>query len=882
MNDKLVLIDGHSILNRAFYGLPNLTTTKGEHTNAILGFINILLKIIDEEKPTYLTVAFDVHEPTFRHVMFPEYKGTRKGMPDELREQVPIMKEVLQAMDVNIIEKAGFEADDVLGTLAKKAEEEGLNVSIVSGDRDLLQLASKQIKIRIPKTRSGVTEVEDYLEDDVLEKYRVTPKQFIDLKGLMGDSSDNIPGVKGVGEKTATKLIVEYGTIENLYNNLDSLKKSKVKESIIENKDIAFLSKALATIKTDCKLDYTFKEAKIDNLFNDKTYEYFKRLEFKGLLSRFQEEINHEIEEDISFDLINDFSSAENYFLKLNKKETKELLGISFLTENNNCYGVSICKEKNKATLILIEGFITMDYIADKIQQLLEVGFLLSIIDLKAGLEYISFNDNDAIFDGKIAAYLLNPLKDSYHYDDIGRDYLNYLVPSRNDLLGKKSIKDGLADDLDNIVKYTCYNALIAYLSKSKLEGLLVSLKMIDLFKNIEMPLVYTLFRMEQRGIKVNKSELESFSKELGSNIEVLEKEIHELAGEEFNINSPKQLGIILFEKLNLPFAKKTKTGYSTSADILDKLRYEHEIINKILEYRQLSKLKSTYADGLVPYIREDGRIHGHFNQTITATGRISSTEPNLQNIPIKMDLGKNIRKAFIAEEGYVFVDGDYSQIELRVLAHMSGDEKLINAYKEARDIHQITASEVFHTPIDEVTPLQRSNAKAVNFGIVYGISSFGLGQDLKISRKEANEYINKYFETYPDVKKYLDDLVANAKDTASSKTLFDRVRPIPEIKSSNFMQRSFGERIAMNSPIQGTAADIIKIAMIAVDKKLIKNKMKSRLILQVHDELLVEAYKDELDAVNEILQEEMLKAVSLSVPLEVDVKIGNSWFETI
>ncbi|HHT96991.1 MAG TPA: DNA polymerase I [Clostridiales bacterium] len=880
MSNKMVLIDGHSILNRAFYGIPDLTTTKGEHTNAVLGFINIMLKIIDEEQPDYLTVAFDVHHPTFRHEMFSEYKGTRKGMPEELKEQVPIMKEVLQAMNVKIIEKAGYEADDILGTIAKNAEKEGCSVSIISGDKDLLQLASENIKIRIPKTRRGVTEVEDYFDKDVLDKYSVTPEQFIDLKGLMGDTSDNIPGVPGVGEKTATKLLLEYGTMENLYNNLDKLKPSKVTTSIIENQEIAELSKVLATIKTDCEIEYNYKDGEINNLFNDNTYEYFKRLELKSLLSRFQDEMNHQTDEGLEFGIINEYEKVEDLFSNIKSKI--KTIGIYLIIEENVLYGVSVCSDKEKADLILIDNKISLEYIENKIKELLENSHEISLIGLKNTLNYIKFEDNDKVFDGSIAAYLLNPLKDTYNYDDIARDYLNLIVPSKADVIGKKKVQDVIKEEIDNLVKYSCYAALVAYLSKEKLIQLLERTEMASLFFNIEMPLIYTLYRMEQRGIGVNKEELKEYSEKLSVSIDILEAEIFDLVGEEFNIKSPKQLGIILFEKLQLPFAKKTKTGYSTAVDILDKLRSEHEVINKILEYRQLTKLKSTYADGLIAYIDNDGRIHGRFNQTITATGRISSTEPNLQNIPIKMELGRQIRKAFIPKEDYVFLDGDYSQIELRVLAHMSEDEKLIEAYKEAKDIHKITASEVFHTPFDEVTPYQRNSAKAVNFGIVYGISSFGLGQDLNISRKEAEKYINKYFSTYPRVKEFLDETVENAKLEGKVYTLFGRVRPIPEISSSNFMQRSFGERIAMNSPIQGTAADIIKLAMIAVDKKLIKLNMKSRLILQIHDELLIETHKDEVELVRNIMLEEMLKAVELSVPLTVDIKQGNSWYETI
>lgn len=879
MNKKLVLIDGHSILNRAFYGLPDLTTSKGEHTNAVLGFINILFKIIEEEKPNYLAVAFDTSHPTFRHEMFTEYKGTRKGMPDELREQVPVMKEVLKAMKVTIIEKPGFEADDILGTLATKAEKAGMDVSLVSGDRDLLQLASERIKIRIPKTKRTGTEIEDYYAKDVIEKYQVTPKEFIDLKGLMGDQSDNIPGVPGVGEKTATKLIMEYHSIENLYDHIDEMKQGKVTTSLIENRDQAFLSKELATICTDCDIDFAIEQATIDNLYNEDVYLWFKKLEFKNLLQRFQtEEVTHTTGIENAFKKIDSLDEAENIFENLKGKS--ETVGLHLISENDAVLGLSVCNSEKNIYFIKCTDKITKDYLIHQVMELKKHGGTISVIGLKPQLMFLPFTVSDRIYDCAIAAYLLNPLTDTYHYDDIARDYFSMTLPSREDLLGKSSLAEALQQNEEAFLSYACYSAYVAYLGPNKLTELLKDAEMYALFEDIEMPLVYTLYDMEVRGIRVNKEELKAYSDRLAVGIESLEKNIYELVGETFNINSPKQLGVILFEKLRLPFGKKTKTGYSTSADILEKLQSEHPVVKMILEYRQLTKLKSTYADGLASYIQEDGRIHGKFNQTITATGRISSTDPNLQNIPIRMELGRQIRKVFIPEEDYVFLDADYSQIELRVLAHMSGDERLIEAYKQAKDIHRITASLVFHTPFEEVTNQQRSNAKAVNFGIVYGISSFGLGQDLNISRKEAERFIEKYFETYPKIKSYLDGAVAEAKEKGYSTTMFGRRRPIPELTSSNFMQRSFGERIAMNSPIQGTAADIIKIAMIQVNEELKKRNLRSRLLLQIHDELLVETHKDEIAEVSQIMVEKMQNAAQLSVPLEAEVKQGKNWYE--
>lgn len=881
MDKKIVLIDGHSILFRAFYGLPDLTTSKGMHTNAILGFLNILYKIIDEEQPEYLAVAFDTHHPTFRHDIYTEYKGTRKPMPEELRQQVPVMKELLKAMNVPVIEKPGYEADDVLGTLASQAEKEGYKVSLVSGDRDLLQLASDNIKIRLPKTKRTGTEIEDYLAKDVLERYNVTPKQFIDLKGLMGDTSDNIPGIPGVGEKTAGKLIAEYKSIENLYDHIDELLPGKVTTTLKENKELAFLSKKLATICTDCDLGIKPQDAVLGDLYNEEVYIWFKNLEFKSLLSKFQNmEIDHSLEIEEYFEVVEDLAEADKIFEEIMANKANPI-GIHMITDRDMLLGISLCRSEKNIRLILVTGMITADYIIDKAKNLIKNNVPLAVIGLKGQLGYLKADESAEIFDSAIAAYLLNPLTDTYHYDDIARDYLGMTVPSVNDLLGKVGLTEAMNMMPKEFAAYACYNAYVAHASAPRLKKQLLEEGMLQLFQDIEMPLIYTLYDMQQRGIRVNKEALKEYGDQLEAGIISLEKQIYEQVDEVFNINSPKQLGVILFEKLRLPFARKTKTGYSTSADILEKLRSEHPVITMILEYRQLTKLKSTYADGLAAYIREDGRIHGKFHQTITATGRISSTDPNLQNIPIRMELGRKIRKVFIPEEDYVFLDADYSQIELRVLAHMSGDEKLINAYKEAKDIHRITASEVFHTPFDEVTPLQRSNAKAVNFGIIYGISSFGLGQDLNITRKEAERFIDKYFKTYPKIKEFLDRLVAEAKEKGYSTTIFGRRRPIPELSSSNFMQRSFGERVAMNSPIQGTAADIIKIAMNRVNQRLKNNNMHSRLILQVHDELLVEAHKDEIEEVKRIMTEEMTGAAKLDVPLEAEVKIGSNWYET-
>ena len=878
MSKKLVLIDGHSILNRAFYGIPDLTNSEGLHTNAVYGFLNILFKILDEEKADYLTVAFDVKAPTFRHEMFTEYKGTRKGMPDELREQVPLIKEVLHAMNITTVERPGYEADDILGTIAKMGESKGYDVSLVSGDRDLLQLATDKIKIRIPKTKRTGTEIEDYNTQDVIDKYGVTPLQIIDLKGLMGDASDNIPGVPGIGEKTAAKILAAFETVENAYAHIDEVTPKRARENFEANYDLAVLSKKLATIKTDCELDYSIEEATLDNMFNEEAFLLMKRLEFKNILNKFSSDVEVANQIEDKFVTVTDFAEAEKIFASM--LETNGSVGAQLITEDNEVLALAACFNEDACYAVLAGGFITSDYLVDKVNVMIENRIKLSVIDLKAQLPFIYADECSNIVDCSIASYLLNPLKDSYHYDDIARDYLGLTVPSVSELLGKTTLAKAVVEKEAEFAKMVSYIGYIAFAACSVLEKKIEEANMKTLFDEVEMPLIYTLYDMEKRGIRVNREALKEYGEQLVGRIEELEASIYEHVGETFNINSPKQLGIILFEKLQLPFAKKTKTGYSTNADILDKLKFDYPVVAEILEYRQLTKLKSTYADGLQNYIKDDERIHGKFNQTITATGRISSTEPNLQNIPIRMELGRQIRKVFIPEDGYVFLDADYSQIELRVLAHMSGDERLINAYKEGKDIHRTTASEVFHTPFEEVTDLQRSNAKAVNFGIVYGISAFSLGQDLKITKKEADNYIHRYFETYPRVKEFLDELVEGAKEKGAVTTLYNRLRPVPEISSSNFMQRSFGERIAMNSPIQGTAADIIKMAMVHVNRTLKERGMRSRLLLQIHDELLVETHKDEIEEVKQIMEHEMMDVVSLAVPLEVDVKQGSNWYE--
>ena len=869
MSSKIVLIDGHSILNRAFYGLPDLTNAEGLHTNAIYGFLTIMFKLLEEEKPEYLTVAFDVHAPTFRHKMYAEYKGTRKPMADELRQQVPVIKEVLHAMGVKTIECAGLEADDLIGTLSNRCENEGMEVTVISGDRDLLQLATEHVKIRIPKTKQGKTEIEDYYAKDVEERYQVTPKEFIDLKALMGDTADNIPGVPSIGEKTATKIITQYHSIEEAHEHVDELKPPRASKALSEHWDLAVLSKELATINVKADFPYELSEAKLGNLYTEEAYIFFQKLEVKNLLSRFDVSAPANKVED-GFKIITSKSEAEKVFVQAEEASTigavifKDLENVlPLFADQAGLGGIGLCFSKEESYCIKVEKDITGEWLLKKLADVAEKAETYAMFHLKESMEQVTIRNQANCFDVSVAAYLLNPLKNNYTWEDVAREHLGLMIDEK----------------IDQDMK-ACYESYVNYASVEVLRQKLRDTKMDTLFRDIEMPLVFTLFDMEQNGIRVEADALKQYGDQLAGKIAELEKEIYEEAGETFNINSPKQLGVVLFENMKLPGGRKTKTGYSTAADVLEKLAPEHPVVAKILEYRQYTKLKSTYADGLANYIQDDGRIHGKFNQTITATGRISSTEPNLQNIPVRMELGRLIRKVFIPEEGYRFVDADYSQIELRVLAHCSGDEHLIQAYKEQSDIHRITASQVFHIPFDEVTPQQRRNAKAVNFGIVYGISSFGLSQDLSITRKEAAKYIDDYFATYPGIKTFLDHAVTHAKEEGYVVTLFGRRRPVPELSSSNFMQRSFGERVAMNSPIQGAAADIIKIAMIRVNQRLKDQKMKSRLVLQVHDELLIEAYEPELDEVQNILKEEMEHAAELKVPLEIDMHTGDNWYE--
>lgn len=876
--EKLMLIDGHSIMNRAFYAIPLLTNKDGQHTNAIYGFLNILFKLIEEEQPTYIGVSFDLPKPTFRHLKYSDYKGNRKKTPEELRSQIPLIKDVLKAMNVVIYEKEGYEADDVLATIAKKAESIGISPIIVSGDRDLLQVATDNIKIKMPKTKAGKTEIEDYFAKDVIEKYSVTPQEFIEVKALMGDTSDNVPGVPSIGEKTAIKIISEYKTVENAIQNASNIKPKKAGENILEYKEQALLSKYLVKIDTDVPIE--FLNEKTENIFNENFFEQCKKYELKTILSKLKEPTK---EENIDFKLIENIEQARSYFNNLKKDEE---ISYKMIYDDNIFVGIGFTTKDDVGTFIKVGYNIKEQEILNIYKPFFEEDYKKITIDAKADIIFLNKHNiklNNLIFDVMIGTYILDPTKDKYNYNNIAEEILDINYEDKDELLGTRKSKKFIYDiDEEKWFKYCARQSYVAYKCKPIISKKIEENNQQELFYNIEMPLIEVLASMEIYGIRVSKEELIQYQQELDKEIEELTKEIHWLAGEEFNINSAKQLGEILFEKLNLKGSKKTTRGWSTSADVLEKLYDNHEIIPKILEYRTYAKLKSTYADGLLSVLNEEtSRIYSNFNQTVTATGRISSTEPNLQNIPIKIELGHKVRKVFKPEKDYIFVDADYSQIELRVLAHLSQDEYLIQAFNDGQDIHKITASKVFNKSLDDVTSFERSAAKAINFGLIYGKQAFSLAQDLGITKAKAEEYINDYFDKYPKIKDFLDNIVESTKETGYTKTMFNRIRYVPEINSSNFVQRGVGQRIAMNTPIQGTAADIIKVAMVKVYNRMKKENLKSRLILQVHDELLIEAYKDEKDIIKEILKDEMENAISFSVKLLIDINEGESWYDT-
>lgn len=907
-SNRLLIIDGNSIMNRAFYGIMSsktLMSADGTYTNAIYGFLSILFKELADLDPDYIAVAFDLKAPTHRHKMYEDYKGTRHAMPEELAQQMPIIKEILKYMNITIIEKEGYEADDILGTISKKAEEEGHLVTILSGDRDTFQLASDVITIRIPRTKMGKTETEDYDASKIKEEYGVKPIQLIQVKGLMGDTSDNIPGVPGVGEKTALKLIKEYEDIDTLYNKLENGTaddiKGALKDKLEKNKELAIISRTLGTILRDAPLEISINDLSIKEWDKEAVTNKFKELKFNRFIERFDlngmgtPKVEKKVDKLLKIEEIDDERlDIELKNVKLNKEfiyyiEKEEI-------EDKN----AIIKEKFKSLSFFIDDKVF--YVKNfKLTQSLADIFQdteIEKISYKVKSDYIILKSNEIEYnnikyDAEIAGYNLNPT-DKNTLEEMAKKYIDidideYMSNEFDDQKEKSSNQINLFDninkenaDIEKKEKY--YNALVCYCI-AKLEK--VTIKKLEevgslaLFNNIEMPLVPILAQMQFNGMIVDEQELKDFGKTLKEQLDTLTKEIYSLCGEEFNINSHQQLGRILFEKLKLPVYKKTKNGYTTDVEVLEKLKGEHPVIEKILEYRTLTKLNSTYVEGLIPYVNpKTNKIHSSFHQTITATGRISSTDPNLQNIPTRAELGKQIRKAFKPAEGNIYIDADYSQIELRVLAHISQDENMIYAFKHGEDIHKQAASKVFNIPIEEVTKEQRSSAKAVNFGIVYGISDFGLANQIGVSNKKAKEYINQYLEKYSGIKHFMDDIVESAKAKGYVETLFGRRRYIPEIRSTNYMVRQFGSRVAMNTPIQGTAADIMKIAMINVDKTLKERKINGKIVLQIHDELLLEVSKEHKEQAKKILKECMEKAMELSVPLEVEISEGYSWYE--
>lgn len=901
--NRLLLIDGNSILNRAFYGIMGskmLTTKDGTYTNAVYGFLAIMFKAQEDLSPDHMAVTFDLKAPTARHKMYEGYKANRKGMPNELAAQMPIIKDVLRKMNITIIEKEGYEGDDILGTFARLGEEAGLDVTILSGDRDTFQLATDKVTIHIPRTKGGKTEIEDFDKEKVISTYEVVPKQLIEVKGLMGDSSDNIPGVPGVGEKTAYKLIKEYKTIDNLYELLEKDEatsiKGKLKENLIQNKDLALLSRTLGTINVNVPVDnISVEDLKIKEWNKEEVYSIFKELNFKRYIDRF----GLSGEETSAKDLTDLFKIEEN--VDLNKiadiiKKQEEL--IYYLYKNDDKDSKNIIKKTvksisiyNKKEGIVYYCKINSENLVKYFKEIFESTSIkkygYKLVEDYVLLKELGINPENIYYDAEIAAYDINPTN-KYKLNDLSMEYLgidiNEFIEKENEnkdtVSGQMNFFDSVEENDNEKYEISMYAYVIGNLYEKTMKKL-EEYNSVDLFNDIEMPLLQVLAEMQFNGLYADKEELIEIGDKLKLRLNELTEEIHSLAGEDFNINSTKQLGVILFEKLQLPVIKKTKTGYSTDVDILEKLKNKHPIIEKILEYRSLTKLNSTYVEGLLPYINEKtGRIHSYFHQTITATGRISSTEPNLQNIPTRLDLGKQLRKVFKPKQGYIYVDADYSQIELRVLAHISQDENMVHAFLNEEDIHKQAASKVLNIPIEEVTKEQRSSAKAVNFGIVYGISDFGLSEQLGISKKEAKNYIDQYLEKYSGIDKFMKDIVEQAKKDGYVETLFNRRRYIPELSSNNYMVRQFGARAAMNTPIQGTAADIMKIAMVNLYKKLREQKLDAKIVLQIHDELMIECKEDECEKVEEILKLCMENAIKLSVPLEVEVSCAHNWYD--
>lgn len=849
---KLVILDGNSLINRAFFALPPMINSKGQPTGAVYGFTNMLLKIMNDIKPDYIAAAFDRKAPTFRHLEYDAYKAGRKKMPEELFVQLAPLKEVLKAFNVGIFELDSYEADDILGTISKQYESEALSVIIYTGDKDALQLVSDYTTVMI--TKKGITDTDVYDKEALRAKYGFEPDGIIELKGLMGDSSDNIPGVPGVGEKTALKLLTEYKSIDNLYENLDKIATKKLKENLTDNKELAYLSKRLATIYREVPVQVDLEKMRTTDFKSTELVKIFSDLEFKSLLEKIKQ--FEKPQEELALKEVAAFNGDNSFIQNI---IDKGVFNFSIMYSNGEFKG-----------LVIEDHIVVNEEYIEKFKPVFEdEAIIKNTYDAKAAYLFLNTKGiklNNLVFDAVIAGYLLNPSENSYSAAEFLHRYGDFTLTATQIKEEAKAMAQ-FVNDLPQI--------------KAKMYDKIVELNMTELFDRVEMPLIEVLAYMEYEGFKVNRDTLNTIGFELSEEIDRLTASIYEMAGEEFNINSPKQMGVILFEKLQLPVIKKTKTGYSTDAEVLEELSSKHEIVDNILHYRQLVKLKSTYIEGLLAASDKDGKIHSSFNQTIAATGRISSTEPNMQNIPVKLEQGKRIRKAFIPEnDDFVILSADYSQIELRLLAHISQDINMLEAFNNNMDIHTKTASEVFKTLPEEVTGLQRSRAKAVNFGIVYGLSDYGLSRDIKTTRKEAKMYIDNYFDTYIGVKHYLDNAIALATENGYVTTLMNRIRFIPEINSTNRNVKMFGERLAMNTPIQGTAADIIKIAMVNVYKRIQREQLKSRLILQVHDELVLEAYKPELEYIQELVRNEMEGALKLSVPLTVDISIGNDWYD--
>ena len=904
MSKRLLLIDGNSIMNRAFYGIMGnkMLSSNGKYTNAVYGFLAILFKNLEDLNPDYIAVSFDLKAKTERHKLFEGYKANRHGMPEELAQQMPMIKEALKAMNIDIVEMEGYEGDDILGTLSKYGEKQNLDVTILSGDRDTFQLATDKVTIRIPRTKQGKTETDEYDRKKVIEEYGLEPKALIEVKGLQGDTSDNIPGVPGIGPKTAISLIQKYGTIDNLYKAIeegtDDLK-GKNKESIVENKDMAFLSRTLGEININVPIEDTLEELKTEEWDRAKVLELFREWNFKRFIERFKLE-DEKQSNNTNIDLANLFKIEKNATIEEveqfinNQKRIIFYLGLeddlnSELIIKSEVTSISIYNNENNTVYFIKntqEGFFDFLKRIFENNEIEKIGYELSNVYIIMKQNGITINNMK--YDITVGAYILDPSIGKYPIDGLIEQYLNLSVSSylaQNGINEDNSKQMTLFDNTENQKEDISYkNALYAYAIGKMSEILTQKLKEqkeLELFETIDMPTIEVLANMQWNGMKVNENDLIEFGRQLKEGLNSLTQEIYELAGEEFNINSPKQLGEILFDKMKLPVIKKTKSGYSTAEDVLEKLKKESPIIEKILDYRQLAKLNSTYVEGMRPFINQKtGRIHSFFHQTITATGRISSTEPNLQNIPTRIELGKRLRKVFIPEEGYVYIDADYSQIELRVLAHMSEDVHMIEAFEKGEDIHKQAASKVLHKPIEEVTKEERSNAKAVNFGIVYGISDFGLVEQLGIGRKAAKAYIDQYLEEYSGIKKYMEDIVEIAKQKGYAQTQFGRRRYIQELKSSNYMVREFGKRAAMNTPIQGTAADIMKIAMIKVYNQIKEKNLKSKIVLQVHDEMMIEAPIEEKEQIKKIIKQSMESAAKLKVPLIADISEANNWYD--